>query len=96
MLRLFGRDFRSFLDNLNLMHTRMGSMMPGMRPPVFTTTTDGDRILLKYESTRDGLAPMVVGLIEGVADKFCTTISIEHVNSRQESGHDEFLIRIVS
>lgn len=95
MFNLWGSDLRDFLSNLNLMHERVKSSMPQLEPPSFNTVNEPDgRIRLSYHSHREGMTPMVLGLLEGLAVKFETSISIEHVVHRVDSGHDEFLLTI--
>jgi hypothetical protein len=77
------------------MHGHMGAMMPDLKPPRFVVTDDGrDRIKLHYYSSRTGLAPMVVGLIEGLSEKFGEPISIRQIPRHSGSDHDEFEIEM--
>jgi hypothetical protein len=50
---------------------------------------DNVTMKLEYFSTRQGLAPMVVGLLKGLGIRFNTTIDIVHARS---GDHDEFTI----
>lgn len=94
---LFGKDFRTCLKNLNRMHGHMGAMMPALNPPRFTLTEHSpDRVTLHYFSIREGLGPMVVGLLDGLADKYGDTISIQFVPKGSRSDHDEFDITFQS
>jgi hypothetical protein len=91
MMTLFGRDLRTCLKNLNLMHGHLGAMMPDLHPPRFTVEErHSDRITVHYHSTREGLGPLVVGLIEGLAEKFGESIQITHIPKQERSDHDEF------
>jgi hypothetical protein len=93
MFNLWGDDLRSFLKNLDLMHERVKSTMPQLEPPSFTTVDQPDgRIRLSYFSHREGMTPMVLGLLEGLAVKFSTPMSVEHLVHRVDAGHDEFLL----
>ncbi len=95
MFSLWGTDLRSFLANLDQMHDRVKLTMPHLEPPSFSILSDdGSQVRLAYHSHRDGLAPMVVGLLEGLAHKFSSRVRIEHVVTRDEAGHDEFLVTI--
>lgn len=95
MLDMWGADLRTFLENLDLMHARVKSTMPQLEPPMFETSPEPDgRLRLTYRTRREGLAPMVVGLLEGLAERFETTLSIEHAVARADAGHDEFLLTI--
>jgi hypothetical protein len=91
MMTLFGKDLRACLKNLNLMHGHLGGMMPDLHPPRFTVEELGaDKITVHYHSNREGLGPLVVGLLEGLAEKFGENIQITHVPKSQRSDHDEF------
>jgi len=52
---------------------------------------DDKTMRLEYHSTRQGLAPMVVGLLRGLGIRFNTTLDISH--TRRED-HDEFTLRV--
>jgi len=93
MMTLFGRDLRTCLQNLNRMHGHMGAMMPDLHPPRFIVDDRGsDRLTLHYHSNREGLAPVVTGILEGLAEKFQENIRITHISEEERSGHDEFEI----
>lgn len=95
MLDMWGADMRTFLENLDLMHARVKSTMSELAPPVFAVAEEPDgRLRLTYNTHRDGLAPMVVGLLEGLADRFGSHVTVEHVVSRADAGHDEFLLAL--
>jgi hypothetical protein len=97
IMQLFGSDLRTCLMNLNRMHANMGAMMPKLSPPQFTVeNTSHEELLLHYHSQRAGLAPMVVGLLHGLADKFGDKITIHHTPKGERSDHDEFLVRFVN
>lgn len=93
---LMGRSLFEFLGNLNRMHDRILAVMPELEPPVFQCERQSDGALrLRYESHRPALAPMVKGLVEGLAERFGESVSIEQVAQRDpERGvADVFLIR---
>lgn len=83
-----------FLGNLDALHTRLALSMPELRPPSFVVTEVAEQqLLVEYYSTRAGLAPMVIGLLEGVGDMFGTPVVVTHRSSRESGGHcDEFLV----
>jgi len=88
LMNLFGQNFTDCLMNLNQMHSRMGAMMPSLKPPRFVVTKNPDRSMtLEYFSTRAGLAPMVYGLLEGLAIKHNTPVTITQISNR--SANDE-------
>lgn len=91
MLDASGKTLREFLENLDALHARVALTMPELRPPRFRLVPVDDRtMLLEYHSTRQGLAPMVVGLLRGLSVRFNTPIEVSHAS---RDGHDEFTIR---
>jgi hypothetical protein len=91
IMKMFGQDMRSCLRNLNRMHGHMGAMMTQLKPPRFTIVENTEHhITVHYFSTREGLGPMVVGLLEGLARKFSEQVTIEHIAKGVRSDHDEF------
>ncbi|MEM6663104.1 MAG: heme NO-binding domain-containing protein [Pseudomonadota bacterium] len=99
--RLFdfsGSSFVEFLESLDDMHDRMIMSLPDLRPPSFEVEhlSDG-RYLLHYRSEREGLAPMVIGLLHGLAADFGVMISVDH-SAVKGSGHehDQFTIELAS
>lgn len=99
LMDLFGQNFKDCLMNLNQMHSRMGAMMPSLVPPRFVVkeSQDGKTISLEYYSARLGLAPMVHGLLEGLAEKHNTKVKIEQTASKSDpSAPDVFHIEYVA
>ena len=95
LLSMMGNTLDEFLDNLDTMHARIGGTMRKLVPPSFDREPQKDGAsILHYRSAREGLAPMVLGLIKGLATRFDTTVEIEHLE-QVESGHARFLIRQV-
>ena len=90
-----GNTFVELLQNLNDLHTRVGNIMHQLDPPSFKCTDIRKNSLqLHYYSNRKGLAPMVVGLLKGLATRFKTEIEITHLASSVEGAdHDKFLIK---
>ena len=79
-LEFAGDTFREFLTNLDDMHARVSLSFPELEPPSFDVEDLGDgRLELHYHSDRPGLAPMVVGLLRGLARRFEERIEIEHL-----------------
>jgi len=93
LLGLMGSTFEQFMDNLDAMHTRIAATMPHLVPPTFhrEALADGASIL-HYESEREGLAPMVIGLLRGLAQRFGVAITIEALPAEAPS-RARFLIR---
>ncbi len=93
-----GGDLTSFLSNLDQMHARVKLAFPDLRPPRFRVSdATASRLRLHYFSDRPGLAPLVVGLVHGLAARFGDQVEI--VPGREGDGedeHDVFDIRFVS
>lgn len=80
-----GHDLRDFLLHLDSLHARLGLAMPGLRPPSFLVEEQHDGVLhVQYYSQREGLAPMVVGLLEALGDLFETPIDVSQVRERTQ------------
>ncbi|MCX5743338.1 MAG: heme NO-binding domain-containing protein [Proteobacteria bacterium] len=96
LFKLAGRSVEEVLGNLDALHGRVGHSFPAFQPPEFTCTRRPDGTLhLIYRSTREGLAPMVVGLIRGLGEHFQTPVAIEHTVVRGDGHpHDEFVLRV--
>lgn len=94
VLRLAGGSFISFLQNLDTMHARVGLTFPQLMPPSFQCTDiTAHSVVLHYHSSRDGLAPLVIGLVKGLGQMFRTRVQITHTAARGSgSDHDVFVI----
>ena len=94
MFSMFGGSFGEFLHSLDALHTHIGLSFSQLQPPTFSCEDLGEgRYLLSYFSRREGLAPMMLGLLKGLAAVFGKTVEIQQVKARAEVGHDEFHIR---
>ena len=87
-----GTTFPEFLRNLDLMHTRVGTMFPDFVPPSFKCENVTDNTLdLHYYSERDGLDDLVIGLLHGLADRFDLKLEIEQLKAKGAgSDHSVF------
>ncbi len=95
LMQAGGDDLRSFLGNLNDMHGRVETVFPKMRLPRFRVqdVAPGE-YTLHYESEREGLAPMVVGLVLGLARRFDQRVEVRQIAERGDGRHDDvFAIR---
>lgn len=95
MLEMAGDNLPEFLQNLDNLHARVGLSFQHLKPPSFQCTDKHeDSLHLHYQSTRVGLAPMVMGLIKGLGERFKTEINITQISSRDKGAeHDEFSIK---
>jgi len=66
-----GHDLAGFISNLDRMHRAVQSAMPEARVPQFTLVrADAAGLVVRYGSAREGLEPFVVGLLEGLMERF--------------------------
>lgn len=73
-----GSTLPEFLRNLDQLHSRVKLIFPNLIPPRFTVTdAEEGHLVLHYFSERKGLAPLVVGLLKGLAERFEQSITIE-------------------
>lgn len=89
-----GASLREFLGNLNEMHGRVETVFPQLRLPVFRVEDESPHsYLLHYRSGRDGLAPMVIGLVKGLARRFEQAVEVTQVHAKAH-GDDEDVFRV--
>ncbi|MCF8278709.1 MAG: heme NO-binding domain-containing protein [Flavobacteriales bacterium] len=95
MLDFTGSTLVQFLKNLDLLHLRVKNMMPHLQPPKFECIEIAENeIELHYYSEREGFAPMVIGLLNGLGKRFKTELQVEHIEKKQvNGGADRFLVR---
>ena len=90
LLAAHGDDFLEFMQNLPDFHTRVQLVFPKLKPPEFTCTPLGERCLaLRYESRREGLAPFLVGILEGLGQRFRKQLKIELAEARKPGTHHD-------
>jgi len=78
------------------MHDHMGAMMPGLVPPIFDLEKEitPTHFSLLYTSSREGLAPMVSGLLKALASRYgINEIEITHQGKTENLESDRFLIK---
>lgn len=94
LIRSAGSTLPEFLRNLDQLHTRVQLSFPHLSPPSFAVQRErADGLDLEYYSGRPGLAPLVVGLLRGLGERF--DLDLEIRSERVEAGraHDVFHIR---
>ena len=95
LLDMAGQNLRDFLGGLNEMHGRVEMIFPHMKLPMFSVTdlAPGE-YEVHYHSERAGLAPMVSGLLKGLAKRVGQAADISHVkaSSAADPG-DVFLVK---
>ena len=98
LLKASGHNLPDFLENLDTLHARVGLSFPKLQPPSFQCSHQSQEGMhLHYRSKREGLAPMVKGLIYGLGKRFQTDVTVEQVRVKGETaGHDEFVLEFKS
>ncbi|MBW4688660.1 MAG: heme NO-binding domain-containing protein [Komarekiella atlantica HA4396-MV6] len=94
MMDMSGDTLPEFLENLDNLHARVGVSFPKLKPPSFECTDmEDDSLNLHYRSSREGLTPMILGLVKGLGTRFDTEVHVTQTQSRDEGAeHDEFLV----
>lgn len=94
LLKLTGRTFPEFLNNLNNMHSQIAqSYTESIPPSFFCEVIDANTFKLEYHSHRQGLAPFVKGLLLGLGERFNIDLDIKYIGKieNKENSH-EFLV----
>ncbi len=94
LMQTSGRNLADFLVNLDHMHTRVKLIFPKLIPPrIECREVTATSMQLRYFSHRPGLAPFVVGLVEGLGEMFRTPTRVQQVGWRGTDGdHDTFRV----
>jgi hypothetical protein len=95
MMDMTGDTLPEFLENLDNLHTRVGMSFPKLQPPSFECSeVEEDSLSLEYHSQRQGLAPMVIGLVKGLGNRFDTEVEITQTQSKEDGAeYDEFIVK---
>ncbi len=94
MMDMSGDALPEFLENLDNLHARVGVSFPKLQPPSFECTDmEENSLSLHYRSDREGLTPMILGLVKGLGTRFDTEVHITQTQNRDDGAeHDEFLV----
>jgi phosphopantetheine adenylyltransferase len=99
LLKMFGSSFEECLNNLNFMHAHMGNSMPDLVPPTFVVQQETpETVLVHYTSKRPGLAPMVIGLLDGLAAYYGRTVNVTQIdeeNAAEAQDTHKFLVNLL-
>ncbi|MFT7032564.1 MAG: hypothetical protein ACJA2S_001064 [Cyclobacteriaceae bacterium] len=88
ILNIYGKTLPEFLGNLNLLHEQITLVMPNLKPPKFSVEKlNENEFVLTYESEREGLKPMVRGLLVGLGKRFDIELKIKESASTQADKH---------
>lgn len=93
-LTMSGTSLKEVLLRLDYLHAQVGLSFPELKPPAFRCSDFQENALtLHYFSERPGLAPMIVGLIKGLASRFQTKVAVKQTASTAAGAeHDEFFV----
>jgi hypothetical protein len=94
LLEVSGANLEEFLRNLDSLHARVALTYTELRPPSFKVVAAGERCVdLHYHSGREGLAPMMIGLLKGLSKRFDEPIEVEQTSARsQDAPYDVFRV----
>ena len=95
LFSLGGNSVKSFLTELDDMHARVQVAMPESRMPKFSVIEIPDGLEVQYRSHRAGLAPMVSGMLSGLAERFNEQWDITHTMDADKQGFDTFQLKQV-
>jgi hypothetical protein len=95
LIKMSGGNLVEFMKNLDNLHARVGLSFPDLKPPSFQVTDlTSDSLNLHYRSERQGLGPLVAGLIRGLGKMFNTEVEVALLESRESgSDHDVFGVK---
>jgi len=91
-----GLELWEILAGLDDMHARLQALFPKLRPPSIEVEPQHNGLItVHYRSERTGLAPFVVGLLEGLAEVCDVEVEVTHVAERGNAiDHDVFEIAL--
>jgi hypothetical protein len=95
LLSIAGDTLPELLQNLDNINARIGLSFPKAKTPAFRCSQiRANSLHLHYYSERRGLAPLVIGMIKGMAEKFQIAVEVAVVKSKDKGDpNDEFLIK---
>ncbi len=95
LMNFTGQDMKSFIANLDRMHAAIALALPHANTPSFSVVgLDDSEIRVRYWSSRDGLEPFVVGLLEGLLDRFGETGTVTQCDAK--SNGTDFVISLAA
>jgi hypothetical protein len=87
LMDLTGSSFTEFLGNLDMLHNRINNIMPDLAAPQFSIRNEKENsVELEYRSHREGLVPMLFGLIRGLGKRFDMVVKTEHIQEKNEQS----------
>jgi hypothetical protein len=96
MMATGGRGFKDFMLNLPNFHNRVYLTYPELIAPEFKVWEDNESLLIEYHSSRNGLAPLMEGMIYGIIKMFDEkNLKVQKEYSKSPDGPDHDLFRIL-
>lgn len=93
LIAMTGPTFESALDQVDRLHAHLALTFPDYDSPAFRAERLGDGLVrVEYTSRRAGLAPLVTGILRGLAAHYGVRAEVEHERGAE---HDTFLVRVV-
>ncbi|MEE9334386.1 MAG: heme NO-binding domain-containing protein [Granulosicoccaceae bacterium] len=90
---LGGENMVDFLNGLDSMHARVQIALPDAKMPLFSVIEKNGYLELTYRSPRPCLAPMVLGLLDGLAEQFNETWDVSLIESDSCPGCEIFHLK---
>jgi len=96
MMATGGSSFKEFMLNLPTFHNRVYLTYPKLIAPEFKVREDNESLLVEYHSAREGLAPLMEGMLIGITKMFGEDDKrILKEYSKTPNGPDHDLFRII-
>lgn len=92
-----GPTLHDALAALDSMHARVALLYPALKPPQFRIRrVSSEHLRLDYHSERCGFAPMILGLVEGLGERYGIRVDVRHAQAKGvDCDHDRFDIHIL-
>lgn len=95
LMDLTGNTFVEFLGNLDMLHYRINNLMPDLQAPQFSTrNVQENSVELEYRSHREGMIPMLRGLIIGLGKRFDLSVTVEQIVSKSDTS-DCYVFKVI-
>ncbi len=90
-----GTTLKEFMNNLPKFHNRVALSYPNLTAPEFKVIDDGNNLQIEYHSQRDGLTPMMNGMLIGLTKMFNQEkVVVELISNKGENGLTYDLFRM--
>ena len=94
LMAFAGTSFIEVVSNLDQMHARISLVFPNYKSPSFRCETLGEgKLRLHYRSERQGLGPVVEGMLVCLGDRFSLDVEVVQEKARTDGhDHDQFIV----